>query len=241
MAESRRDLRGTWWQGVYSLVWPLLLVFAFRWAVLEPFVIPSGSMIPTLKVHDHILVNKLGYGLKWPWSDDWLLMWAKPQRGDVVVFKYPPNPDLFYVKRLIGIPGDSIHVRDGRITINGESAKLRATKPSNDEDSSNFSYFQEDLGSVTHLTRFSNDDPAEEDAFKDQEFAVPEGEYFFMGDNRHQSLDSRSWGFVPERFIRGKAWIIWLSCDEMLANASFVCNPATLRPKRLFKRVSSVQ
>ncbi len=230
------DRRGTWIQGLLSLFFPLALVFAFRWLVLEPFVIPSGSMIPTLQIHDHIIVTKLSYGLKSPFTDKWLWLWHKPERGDVVVFKYPPNPDVFYIKRLIGLPGDKIEIRDGRLRINGVEPVTNLRDVPADNESA-FYYYDEVLPDDPrhHQTRYYNKKPDPE--IDETVHEVPEGHYFFLGDNRHQSADGRSFGFVDERLIRGKAWAIWLSCDEMLPTASFVCNPSTIRWPRLFRAI----
>lgn len=227
-----RSLKGTWNQAILTFLFPILLVLSLRWAVLEPFVIPSGSMIPNLLIHDHIVVKKFAYGLHVPFSNKWLLQWSQPQRGDIVVFKYPENPEIYYIKRLIGLPGDVVEVRNGQISINGEKLKLTAfTDPINEKG---FFYFHETNGNKTYSIRFLFDS----DNGEVQVYKIPDKQYFFMGDNRDQSSDSRVWGYVKEEYIVGKAWVVWLSCDNTLPTMTFVCDPSQIRFKRLFKGVN---
>lgn len=229
--KENRNLKGTWNQAILTFLLPLLLVFGVRWALLEPFVIPSGSMIPNLLVHDHIVVKKFAYGLRVPFMDRWLIQWATPQVGDVVVFKYPENPDVFYIKRLIGRPGDEVRVRDGRITVNGQPFVLRELNEASNERG--FSYYNENNGIKDYTVRFLSHEGTEEP----EVFKVPEDQYFFMGDNRDQSSDSRVWGFVKKEYLVGKAWAVWLSCDSTLPTMSFVCDPSQIRWGRLFQKV----
>lgn len=232
---SRGNLKGTWPQALVSFFSPIILILALRWAVLEPYVIPSGSMIPNLLIHDHIFVKKFAFGVRWPFSDQWLVHWADPQPGDVVVFRYPENPELFFIKRLIGRPGDEVRVEGGRISVNGKEWKItESLSLPDEEDAVDFNYHVEDDGRDRHIIRFAQRGP-----FMPFEkvWTVPQGQYFFMGDNRDQSSDGRVWGFVPEKYLVGKAWLIWLSCDEMLESAKFVCDPSTMRWKRLFRSV----
>ena len=226
-----KNLKGTWNQAILTFLLPIMLVLGVRWALLEPFVIPSGSMIPNLLIHDHIVVKKLSYGLRIPFMDRWLVQWSQPQRGDVVVFKYPENPDVYYIKRLIGLPGDSIVVKNGRISIEGKSFDLQAQD--GDPEESSFAYFTEDNGVKKYTVRFMS----AADTEAPQGFQVPEGNYFFMGDNRDQSSDSRVWGFVKNDYIVGKAWSVWLSCESTLPTMSFVCDPSQIRWNRIFKSI----
>lgn len=227
--EELQNLKGTWNQAILSFLIPILLVMCFRWALVEPFVIPSGSMVPNLLINDHILVNKSSYGLRVPFVDRWLVQWNQPQRGDIVVFKYPENPEIHYVKRLIGLPGEEISIRSGRIEINGQ--KLEQTPFESLSNEKEFSYFLENNGRTSYVVRFlypeSDGEP--------QVIKIPEGHYFFMGDNRDQSSDSRFWGPVAGHFIVGRAWLIWLSCESTLPTMTFVCDPAQLRWNRFFK------
>jgi signal peptidase I len=230
--ETKKSLKGTWSQAIGTFLLPLLLVFAIRWVVVEPFVIPSGSMIPNLLVHDHILVKKYSLGLKIPFSDYWLARWRNPQRGEVLVFRYPENPEVFYIKRLIGLPGDSVVVKgSGQITVNGEEWTLKTHELLEDD---NFKYFVEDSGKQKHIVRFYGSPIASNES---QEYKVPEHKYFFMGDNRDQSSDGRVWGFVPEKYLVGPASVIWLSCENTLTSVSYICDPRQIRWKRLFNSV----
>ncbi|MFV8248655.1 signal peptidase I [Bdellovibrio bacteriovorus] len=224
------NLKGTWNQAILTFLFPILLVMGVRWALFEPFVIPSGSMIPNLLIHDHILVKKFAYGLHFPFSDKWLVQWSTPERGDIVVFKYPENPDVYYIKRLIGLPGDRIEVRAGRITVNHKPFKMESYEGplvSNKE----FYYFTENNTQKSYVVRFLS----EENSADVQVYQVPQGQFFFMGDNRDQSSDSRFWGFVKNDYLVGKASIIWLSCNSTLPTMTFVCDPSQIRFNRLFK------
>lgn len=229
---SKTNLKGTWPQAIGTFLLPVLIVFSIRWLLVEPFVIPSGSMIPNLLIHDHILVKKYSLGLKIPFSDFWLMRWRTPQRGEVMVFRFPENPEIFYIKRLIGLPGDVVVVRgSGQITVNGQEWTLQA-EPAREED--NFSYYMESTGQQKHVVRFYGDPLASDES---KEYRVPEGEYFFMGDNRDQSSDGRVFGYVPEKYLIGPASVIWLSCENTLTSVSYICDPRQIRWKRLFNSV----
>lgn len=227
---SEISKKGTWLQAIVSFLIPLMLVFSVRWALVEPYVIPSGSMIPTLLVNDHIFVNKFQYGLRWPFSTKWLIKWSGPQRGDVIVFRYPENPQVFYIKRLIGVPGDELQIDSGRVRINGIPLVLNVSEEKGDRG---FFYFKETVGKVTHSVRFFDPEPSG----TVQVYKIPEGKYFFMGDNRDESSDSRVWGFADESLILGKASAIWLSCEEKLPTMTFVCDPSQLRWNRMFQAI----
>lgn len=253
--EKKLSKKGTWKQALTTFFFPILLVLILRWLFIEPFVIPSGSMIPNLLIHDHILVNKLSYGVRTPFFDNWIFQWSQPQRGDIVVFKYPHNPQIYYIKRLIGLPGDEILVKSHDIIINGTPVKYTPVEISSkviedlatDLDGS-FDYFNEQIGLKTYTVRYfkrKNADAKSEgygdqksiDINEEAKFLVPKNEYFFMGDNRDQSSDGRVWGFVPNKYIVGRASLVWLSCENMLESANFACDPASIRFKRVFKQL----
>ncbi|MDG0816739.1 signal peptidase I [Bdellovibrio svalbardensis] len=229
----QKNLKGTWNQAILTFLFPIFLVLGVRWALYEPFVIPSGSMIPNLLVHDHILVKKFAFGLHFPFSDKWMFQWSKPERGEIVVFKYPENPDVYYIKRLIGLPGDEVVVQDGHITVNGMKWDLSPLAYTNAE--SGFAYYNESIDGNPHVVRFMTPEVVEGIAPK--VYKVPNGHFFFMGDNRDQSSDSRYWGFVKNDYIVGKAWLIWLSCDATLPSMTFVCDPSQLRWNRFFQKL----
>jgi len=222
-----KNLKGTWLQAIVSFSFPLLLVFCIRCLIVAPFVIPSGSMIPNLLVHDHIVVKKFHYGVRWPYSDRWMIKLNKPLRGDIVVFRFPENHEVFYVKRLIGLPGDQIQIQAGRISVNGVVAELTESDVKGEKD---YFYFMENLDKSKHLVRFYEPVAGGEI----HTYRVPEGKYFFMGDNRDESSDSRVWGFADESLLVGKAWAIWLSCENTLPSMTFVCDPGQMRWNRVF-------
>jgi len=220
--------REPWWVEYSKSFFPvILLVFVLRSFLVEPFKIPSGSMIPTLLVGDFILVNKFTYGIRLPVINAKVLEINQPKRGEVMVFRYPDDPSLDYIKRVVGIPGDVVAYRDKRLSVNGQPVPLNSV--------GTFEYlegglnyvqahrFSERLGETDHsvlvnpkvpaiqlasVHQFPNRESCEyrENGF---ECKVPQGHYFLMGDNRDSSSDSRYWGFVPDRNIVGKAFMIW--------------------------------
>ena len=188
----------------------ILLVLLLRSFLAEPFRIPSGSMIPTLMIGDFILVNKYAYGLRDPVFHFKFMKVGLPQRGDVVVFRYPLDPTKDFIKRVIGLPGDRIVYRDKQLTVNGEAMPLNADGVYTGLASMPgvLYRFEEELGPVRHRVLVNPARPPE-----DLELVVPEGQYFMMGDNRDGSDDSRRWGMVPESNLVGKAFFIWMSLD----------------------------
>lgn len=238
---AKKDLKGTWSQALFAFFGPVLVILSARWLLFEPFVIPSGSMIPTLQIHDHIVVNKLSFGIHVPFGNGFLVKWAGPRRGDVVVFRFPSDPDVFYVKRVLAVGGDEIAVDRGVVSINGNPLEQRSIpsfkdadkdKDSDDgTDNNEFEYFHE-FSSKEYVVRYLQKD---ESSFGPER--VPEGSFFVMGDNRDQSNDSRFWGVVPENLLVGRAQWIWLSCEETLSSAQFLCDPSTIRWDRLLKKV----
>lgn len=194
----------------------ILAVLLLRSFVLEPFRIPSGSMLPTLNVGDFIVVNKYSYGLKLPVFHQTVVPVGKPERGDVVVFRYPPSPDKDYIKRVVGLPGDKISYINKRLTINGEALSYEYQRKYDEAYSHVMRQAEvrsEQLGTVKHdiLVLARALDPG-------GETTVPAGHYFVMGDNRDNSEDSRVWGFVPERNLVGKAVMIWMNWDRVLGH-----------------------
>ncbi|WP_020394555.1 signal peptidase I [Thiolinea disciformis] len=186
----------------------LLVVLLLRSFVFEPFRIPSGSMLPTLEIGDFILVNKFTYGLRLPVTHHKLLALNEPKTGDVVVFRFPKNPKVDYIKRVIGVPGDTIEWRNKELFINGTPALNKSIGEYNAVDQDNrvtvTNRFSESLGSVQHdiLQVPIASGPV-------GKIIVPDGHYFVMGDNRDMSNDSRYWGLVPEENLVGKAILIW--------------------------------
>ena len=193
----------------------IFIVLLIRSFLAEPFRIPSSSMMPTLLIGDFILVNKFSYGLKLPVLDYKFLPVGEPARGDVVVFRYPPDRSQDYIKRVVGLPGDEISYRGKRLFVNGEEVVAepvgRYIGSGQGRDHTGAELRRERLGEVEH-----------EILHKPQLFMggvgegvwqVPEGQYFVVGDNRDNSLDSRFWGFVPEQNLVGRAFLIWMNWD----------------------------
>lgn len=197
-----------------SLFPVFLVVLVLRSFVIEPFRIPSGSMYPTLEIGDFIVVNKFAYGVKLPVTQTKILPIGEPKRGDVVVFKYPKDPDVDYIKRVVGLPGDEITYIGRTVFINGKPAKQTFLGEYEGEGSGKVmngaSLMQENLGDVSHLM-LSDREKNSQDM---NTVVVPEGHYFMMGDNRDHSNDSRFWGFVPEKNLKGKAFGIWMNWDD---------------------------
>jgi len=189
----------------------ILVVLVIRSFIAEPFRIPSGSMLPTLHIGDFILVNKFAYGIRLPVINSKILETGEPERGDVVVFRYPKNPNVDYIKRVIGLPGDKIGYFNKTVYINGEMVAQEAKRKKLELIS---------LVPARNELRYEKLTEAGHDILVDPdrrlvegETVVPEGEYFVMGDNRDNSNDSRFWGTVPEANLVGKAFFIWMSWD----------------------------
>jgi signal peptidase I len=230
------DAPDPWWVEYGGSFFPVILaVFLLRSFLVEPFKIPSGSMIPTLLVGDFILVNKYTYGIRLPVINKKIVELNSPQRGDVVVFRYPPDPSLDYIKRVVGLPGDKIVYRNKKLSINGREIAQKKTDDYLDRDRLFYTpRFVETLGSVEHhilveaeapsfiqqITRF----PYMEKCNYNSEGVsceVPPGHYFMMGDNRDNSQDSRFWGFVPDENLVGKAFFIWFNFSDLKRIGSF--------------------
>lgn len=194
----------------------LLVVLILRSFVVEPFQIPSESMVPTLLVGDYILVNKFAYGLRLPVVGTKVADVGEPQRGDVMVF-FPPGKDVYYIKRVIGLPGDKLSYHDKQLTINGEPAaqELLAELPALHPE---LEVATENLGGVVHPIHKMLYIHRPNDNF---DVTVPEGHYWMMGDNRDNSSDSRVWGTVPEERIVGKAFAIWMHWPKITQLPSF--------------------
>lgn len=225
----------TWIEYSGSFFPVLALVFVLRSFLYEPFKIPSSSMVPTLVVGDLILVNKFTYGIRLPIINKKIVELGSPQPGDVMVFKYPKDMSLDYIKRVVGVPGDRILYQNKRLTVNGRALTYEPLPDYLDEERLTYSkQFKEGLTERGH--RILNDEIAPSyvqspDAFPQNELCtynaegfactVPAGQYFMMGDNRDNSLDSRYWGFVPDKNIVGRAFFVWMNLGNIRRIGSF--------------------
>lgn len=227
---------------IKSIFWILLVVLVFRSSFFEPFRIPSGSMIPTLMIGDFILVNKFSYGMKIPFTDVNLLGFnsdpmylggkSNPKRGEVIVFKYPKDKSINYIKRVIGLPGDTIEIKKKVVYVNGKALSIQETdgkKIMADMDDKfkgyNLKFYDAKTGERKHIIQQDNDAYFKVDYDKR---VVPKNHFFVMGDNRDFSFDSRFWGFVPRKLIKGRALFVWFSMI-----LPFGEHPFKLRPHRI--------
>ncbi|WP_320199346.1 signal peptidase I [Agrobacterium sp. rho-13.3] len=247
MSEKAEKKQSALWENVKVIVQALLLAMVIRTVLFQPFTIPSGSMMPTLLVGDYLFVNKFSYGYSkysLPFSPNLfsgrILEFSEPKRGDVVVFRLPPNPDVDYIKRLVGLPGDRIQVTNGVLFINGTPVPKQAdgvfTSDYRADPGANVPVFRETLDNgVTYDTLDQSPDSRGDNT---REFIVPEGHYFMMGDNRDNSLDSRfDVGFVPAENLIGRASVIFFSLGNDTPFSRIWDWPANMRWDRLFKGV----
>jgi signal peptidase I len=187
--------KAAWQDFGESVLIALVLALIIRAFLVQAFSIPSGSMEPTLLVGDYLLVNKLAYGIRNPFTNKVLISTGTPQRGDIIVFIYPQSPDKDYIKRVIGLPGDRIQITNKKLFINGQVTQI--PPPSNNPEAPHAVYSDKEITD----TQRDNFGPV----------VVPKESYFVMGDNRDRSYDSRFWGFVPDKNLKGRAFIIYFS------------------------------
>ena len=238
-----------------SFVIAIGLALIVRWCLFEAYVIPSTSMLPSLLVHDYIFVNKILYGVRVPFSESWLAQWRRPERGEVVVFRYPEDTDKYFIKRVVGLPGDRVLYENGNLYINEKLVErtipqdlredwqwLKDSDFPGDQDSGGralYVQWEERLGEHNYSVLLRKEGGG---AGTFGPVTVPEGQFLMLGDNREHSKDSRAWSadkrFVPREYLIGRASFVWLSCESTLPGLTFLCNPLTVRWKRLFHAVN---
>lgn len=247
-----------WTEGWGSLFLAVFIALFIRWGFVEAYVIPSGSMLPSLLIYDHIFVNKLTYGLRVPFSENWMVKFSEPKRGEVIVFKYPKDMSTFFIKRIIGESGDKIYYENGTLYVNDKPVEKKVPANMDDYNWLRDNDFQRD-GNINdgkdNYVEFTEAlPPSSQSGSEGKDHAillrkgdvfetygpitVPEGHLFVMGDNRMNSSDGRVWGFLPKQNILGRAMFVWLSCEETIPALPFLCNPMTIRWGRFFHQVN---
>lgn len=241
--------RRFWTEGPGSFILAILLALFVRWALIEAYVIPSTSMLPTLLVNDHIFINKIHFGLRLPLTERWLFRADDPHPGDVIVFRLQ-DKSQFYIKRVIGVPGDRVFYENGNLYVNEQVVDRRVPELFTDAMSDvrnqdfpgeenfggkdNYVHWEEVLGGHPYSVLLRREQPKH---LSFGPYIVPEGHYFVMGDNRNHSQDSREWEdsrrFVPRDHVIGRAIFVWLSCEKTFASLPFLCNPLTIRWSRI--------
>jgi signal peptidase I len=214
-AQEQKQKRSFYKEWIEPLLIAGVIALFIRQFVVEAFKIPSGSMIPTLTIGDHLLVNKFVYGPRIPFTDKRIFTWEKPRRGEIIVFKYPEDEKKNFIKRVVGVPGDKLQIINGKLYINDQLAPIKAVDAGEEAGGNPEALwnkpvvFDEQLGAVTHRMQYLTDQSQKNFGPK----LVPEDSVFVMGDNRDNSQDSRVWGFVKFEKILGRAFIIYWSWD----------------------------
>lgn len=210
----KKDLTQSVRETLEVLVVAGLLALFIRTFVVQAFKIPSGSMLETLQIGDHLLVSKFLYGIKMPFTHKIIVPVSEPDRGDIVVFEFPLNPDVDFIKRIVGVPGDTLEIRDKQLYRNGEPVKEPYTQYTDSIVYPGRNSIPEELSTDQYEAYFNGQSQL---SHRDQmpKITVPEGKYFMMGDNRDGSFDSRFWGFVDRKALVGKGLIIYWSWESM--------------------------
>lgn len=241
-----KSKRGSWRQALSGLLLVVLFYLLLRWTVFEAFVIPSGSMLPTLLVRDYIFVDKFHYGLRLPFTSVWIAHFAAPRRSEVVVFRSLEDPNRYLIKRIVAVAGDELeYTAAGELKVNGvvvASHVVTATPKKGEWPEEclsatcvleRYDLRLETVGEKSYFTWLRRNHPHV--GFGPE--VVPDKQIFVMGDNRDNSYDSRFWGYMPAKNLLGRAVMIWLSCGAALEGSNTICDLSQVRAERLFKRI----
>ena len=247
MRSNKKNLFVEIFKSFASTLGLILLILSIRWLFIEPFVIPSGSMIPSLLIRDHIAVNKLSYGIRYPFMKKYMWRRAIPKRGDVVVFRSTED-SKFMIKRVIGLPGEKVFLDEkGAVWVNSKQIlREKIEDPKNSKEF--YSVSARSLGAsynkyeffveITNSHRYRvMQEHSSHFNWSGAVYTVPEDSVFVLGDNRDGSSDSRIWGNLPLDNIMGKAFGIWLSCEESFFSLRLLCDPRTMRWGRMFRSI----
>lgn len=216
-AEQQAEHRSKIAAYIAGFFWPVLIILLLRSFVMEPFRIPSGSMLPTLQAGDMIAVNKFSYGLRLPLLHYKIASLGQPERGDIAVFRYPLDPSIDYVKRVVALPGDTVEYVNRRLWVNGQPVALQDGSLERKEKLGDTVFRTQLSATPTPLMPLVRFPYAEQCVYYNPQHmrcVVPAGHYFLMGDNRDNSQDSRYWGFVPDRYLVGKVVYIWFNMND---------------------------
>lgn len=227
MNKSNQSI-GQWIKNNHTMFYMIVGLLALRWTFVEPYVVPTGSMEPTLKTGDRLYALKCAYDVRIPFTEQILFRTGEVKRGDIILFRYPDNPEITFVKRAVGLPGDRIEFRAGKLIVNGEELERHELKDRSlmydIEDAPDKTLLVENLTGKKHYVILTNSQEYNVRSRFKEELIVPEGHLFAVGDNRDNSHDSRYWGFVPMENLKGKAMFIWYSSWDPELKASMVAD-----------------
>lgn len=217
-----------WVKDNHTMVYMIVALLALRWTFVEPYVVPTGSMEPTLKTGDRLYALKCAYDVRIPFTEKILFKTGDVKRGDIILFRYPENPDITFVKRAVGIPGDRVEIREGKLIINGQELERKELTDRSlmydIEEADDKSLYVENLTGLKHYMILTHSHEYNVKSRFMEEIVVPEGKLLAIGDNRDNSHDSRWWGFVPMENLKGKAMFIWYSSWDPELKASMVAD-----------------